>query len=159
MTATPPSPELLGARTTEPRVSYSTFFLRGLEDGADPQTAVTTAPRRWAVLAGPGGVLFRCATTDFHPHVRLESWSAEPPAPPGGWDTLDTVEFELFRHGKVQLNEWDGDPSGEPVDLGGPGVYRLRAASLGRAAARERHAAGEMFFHGTEEWLIQLWPR
>lgn len=33
------------------------------------------------------------------------------------------------------------------------------AACLGRDAAKERHAAGEMFFHGTEEWLLQLWPR
>jgi hypothetical protein len=134
--------------------------LRGLENGADPQEASAKAPRRkrWTVLAGPGGAVFRCGTTDFHPGVRLESWSAERPAPSGAWDTLDTVGFALRVHGRVQLSESDGHPVGDPPDLGGPGAYRLRAASRGRAAAHERHAAGEMFFHGTEEWLLQLWP-
>ncbi|MEV5239545.1 hypothetical protein AB0K89_10600 [Streptomyces cinnamoneus] len=159
MTAVPPPTEPFATRDVQPRIAYFTFLLRGLEDGADPQSACGSAPKRWTVLRGPGGAVFRCGSTDFRPHVRLEAWRGEPPALPGGWDTVDTVEFRLHDSGTVRIEEWDGRPAGDPVDLGGPGAYRLRAASRGREAARLRHAAGETHFHGAEEWLLQLWPR
>ncbi|MFI6288258.1 hypothetical protein ACIBCM_26520 [Streptomyces sp. NPDC051018] len=151
---------LLDEDGAEPRIAYFTFCLSGLEDGADPQSAALAAsPRaRWTVLAGPGGAVFQSATTDHHPSVRLQQWSAEPPVPEGEWDTLDTVRFQLGAHGEIQLVERDGRPVCEVLDLGGPGTYRLRAASRHRAAAQERHTAGEMFFRGTEQWLIQIWP-
>ncbi|GHB48537.1 hypothetical protein GCM10010377_44330 [Streptomyces viridiviolaceus] len=153
------SVEVREERTAWPRISYFTFFLRGLEDGADPQSASSgvSARRRWTVLAGPGGAVFKCGTTDHCPEVRIQYWSGEPPALDGQWDTVDSVRFELHTEGRVQLNESDGFPAGDVLDLGGPGTYRLRAASRGRARAQQRHAAGELFFRGTEEWLLQLW--
>lgn len=142
--------ELRVERTAEPRISYFTFFLRGLEDGADPQSAsaAVSARKRWTVLAGPGGAVFRCTTTDHRPLVRMQLWSAEPPPPEGQWDAQETVHFALHTDGRVQLNEWDGYPAGDVLDLGDPGTYALRAACRTRPSSAA----------GTEDWLLQLWP-
>ncbi|MGW0732460.1 hypothetical protein [Streptomyces sp. NPDC002851] len=143
------SAELRAERTAEPRISYFTFFLRGLEDGADPQaaSAAVSARKRWTVLAGPGGAVFRCGTTDHRPLVRTQVWSAEPPPPGGEWDTQETVRFALHTEGRVQLNEWDGYPAGDVLDLGSPGTYALRAARRMTPSSA-----------GMEDWLLQLWP-
>jgi hypothetical protein len=125
------SAEVIEARTAEPRIAYFTFVLRGLEDYADPQQASASAPRRkpWTVLNRPGGAVFQCGTTDFHPHVRMEFWSGEPPAPPGAWDTRDSGSARSYtRHAPAGFSESSGATT--------PGSLRcLSTASTCRASS------------------------
>lgn len=152
----PAPPQLLGVRTDQTEVMYSTFLLIDPYADDSPLATAVVGEHRPTVDPGtrPGGATLHSGGNDFLPTVRLESWSGPPPTPDGTWDTLDEVEVEM-PSGTAQLSPMDSPPTCKELELGHPGWYRLRACSRGRAAAAAR-GEGE-FFTGVEEWVLQLW--
>jgi hypothetical protein len=49
-----------------------------------------------------------------------------------------------------------GRPAGPDLTVGS-GRFRLRAHCRGRAEARARIGV-DLYYHGVEHWLLQLWP-
>ncbi|MFJ2774689.1 hypothetical protein [Streptomyces sp. NPDC087300] len=149
----------LGPRATvngaTPRIEYHQFKLVDLDGTLD-------VPNNWpqhsriATAAGHG-VLFHTAGNDFHPFVRLEAWPTEPPRQADGlWEVAGEAEF-LSDTGTLLLREWDSGPACDPISIGLPGAYRLRAYCRGRAEAKAL-IGQEMYYEGVEEWLLQVWP-
>ncbi|GLW92321.1 hypothetical protein [Actinokineospora globicatena] len=103
---------------------------------------------------GVNGVLLTSAGTHHWAKAVVEAWSAEP-GQAGSWDAIWEDELRLTS-GVVRLVEVTG-ASERSVALGGPGMYRVRACSRGRADARvngDRDNFGEHFEH----WLLRFWP-
>ncbi|MGW2223817.1 hypothetical protein [Streptomyces formicae] len=139
----------------KPCVEYHQFKLVDLEAAIDvpdgwPQES------RIATAAGHG-VLFWTGGNDFHPTVRLEAWPTEPaPHADGVWEVSGEAEF-VSDTGTLLLREWDSGPVGDPLPVGSPGPYRLRAYCRGRTEAKAL-IGQEMYYEGVEEWLLQVWP-
>ncbi|MEV4498396.1 hypothetical protein AB0J84_22205 [Micromonospora arborensis] len=76
-------------------------------------------------------------------------------------DDVLTLRTELYERARLLAN-----PSTAPFDtaassiitLGEPGWYRIRAHCRGRVEAGSRVGRGELYYHGVEEWLMQMWP-
>lgn len=149
---------LLATRTDQPRVEHHTYLLLDPHGEESPLSTADVDEDR-VVDAGTrgGGAAFWTGGNDFHPTVRLESWSGPAPAPEGEWDTVDEVDVEM-PSGTALVTPMDRPATCEELELGHPGWYRLRAASRGRMEAADR-AEEDDFFHGVEEWVLQLWPR
>ncbi|GAA3021946.1 hypothetical protein [Actinokineospora globicatena] len=103
---------------------------------------------------GVNGVYLVSEGTHHWAKVVIEAWSVEPGLV-GSWDAVWEDELQLTS-GVVRLVEVMG-ASDRSVAVGGPGVYRIRACSRGRADAGangDRDNFGEHFEH----WLVQFWP-
>jgi hypothetical protein len=131
------------------------FVLLDPTDPSGPLDAGTPDLDR-LTLQGPGGVVFGSAGNDFYPAVQVEIWDEPPPSAPGPWDGVETADFES-RSGRLRVRSVEGMPAGPDFTAGPPGRYRLRAYCKGRGEAAERIGV-ELYYHGVEEWLIQIWP-
>jgi hypothetical protein len=80
--------------------------------------------------------------------VRIELWSAEPPADLDDWDHVVEASLEVSS-GRVSLEGVEGPADSEPVEVAA-GVYRLRSSASGL------DGAGEM--EGGDGYRVQLWP-
>jgi hypothetical protein len=139
-------------------VAYRQFTLQA--DG-DPDALTIDLP--WddpsdiAVAGGPGGVLFRSAANDHYPLVRIEQWSGEPPRSQESWETTRESAFTVPAGPQVILSSLFGPDEDAPeITLPGPGRYLARAYVRGCQEASTREEAE--FFHGLEQWLVQIWP-
>jgi len=109
------------------------------------------------LVGGQGGAVFCSAGNDFHPSVHVEVWTGRPPHPaPDEWEESAESTFDAPT-GIFRIASLMGARAGRDITLGPPGRYRLRAHCRGRGEAMERLGI-ELFYHGIEEWLIQLWP-
>jgi hypothetical protein len=152
-------------------VEYQQFLVLDVGSPDHPGDLPTPTDQQ-PVSAGPGGVLLLSAATDHYTAVRLEAWSAAPPAPPGPFDTVTVISLDLTS-GRVHAVPMTAIQSPRTLLAGPPGPYQLRACCQGRARARDavedyrariptdwtRAAADpEPFPRGVEHWLLQLWP-
>lgn len=121
------------------------------------------------VTSAIGAAVFASALSHHRPHVTVEHWSARPPAPPtpsgppgppgpsGPWER--SAEIRLEREGdQVGLSSGVSRLPGPHRLRVPPGSYVLDVRCTGRAEVRARAAAGQSSPHGTEMWLLRLWP-
>jgi hypothetical protein len=122
------------------------------------------APRGTQLLSVGSGALLAVFTSeleDNEPHVVVEHWSAEPPAPDGPWE-VHAQERLTVEAGQLSLSSGiSGVPAPHRLTLP-PGHYDLAVWCRGRAAARaaELDAIDQgSLLPGLEQWLLRLWPR
>ncbi|WP_141753669.1 hypothetical protein [Streptomyces luteocolor] len=139
----------------KPCVEYRHFMLLD-EDGR------IDTPEGWPddahFAAGAGrGVLLGSGGNDFHPLVRIEAWSAEPPQQEAGaWESTSEADF-VSETGNLYVREWDRGLVEGPIATGSTGRHRVRAYCKGRAEARAL-IGKDLYYEGVEEWLLQVWP-
>lgn len=110
-------------------------------------------------LAGPvaetdAGVGFVSAGRDFYPSVRIGIWPEQPGVAAGNWDATGEASI-VVRSGHLRLQSLMADVAGMfEVE---PGTWRMRWRVRGRAEAARRAERGDLFFHGVEEWCLDLW--
>ncbi|MEO3753595.1 hypothetical protein [Streptomyces sp. B6B3] len=144
-------PELLTTTIVEPLVSHRTFVI---DDVNGNPSIGTTVPSGHIATSGENGIVCLTAGNNFYPTVRIEVWTGEPPHSTETWDTVETVELHSVS-GIARVRDLNGTWHGDPIPLGPPITYRLKAHSRGRNEALE---ARQPFFHGVEEWLLTTWP-
>ena len=81
--------------------------------------------------------------------VRIELWSAEPPADPDDWEHVVEASLELSS-GRVSLEGVEGPADSEPLEVAA-GVYRLRSSAAGLDSADE--------MQGGDRYRVQLRAR
>ncbi|MGP3927223.1 hypothetical protein [Streptomyces sp. 8N616] len=150
----PDAPNPTASLTAEPRIEYRQFMFCG-----NAGEVVLPGPRHedsQIIKTGDFGLILHTGGNDFYPTVHVEAWPTEPPEQTTKWDVVEEIDISV-PSGKVMVREWDGGPASDPLHVGPPGSYRFRAHSRGRneAAARVGH---DLYYHGVEQWLIQLWP-
>ncbi|MFP8903928.1 hypothetical protein [Streptomyces atacamensis] len=143
---------LVTTATASPRIEYRQFLLR---DEEAPHHSARLRPGH-ITHPTPHAVVFTTGGNDFYPEVRIEVWTSRPPHSDDQWETVETADFAA-PSGRVRVREWDQGPAGDGIDLGAPGTYRLRAYCRGRTEAAAR-VGQDLYYHGIEEWLLQLWP-
>ena len=148
------APTPIASFTAEPRIEYRQFMICG--KAGEVVLAGSRHEDGHIIKMGDFGLILHTGGNDFYPTVRVEAWPVEPPVQTAKWDVAEEIDISL-PSGTVMVREWDGGHASEPLRVGTPGSYRLRAHSCGRneAAARVGH---DLYYHGAEEWLIQLWP-
>jgi len=132
------------------RPEYGTLVLRDAHvPGSTPATSLI--PRPWPPEAQPGGTIARAAagelegnSRDGHHAVRLEVHDSAPPGDTGDWDDVVEVPYRSGT-GRIGLTMMTGGPGPAQLDLGGPGVFRVRVA---------RRRGGD----DGDTWLLRFWP-
>lgn len=110
-----------------------------------------------AAAGGQGGIHFWSSANDHYPWVRIEQWSGEPPRNPEGWEITRDETFTASATARLELAELFGpEPDAPAITLPRPGQYRVRVHVRGCGEASGRGEAE--FFHGVEQWLLQIWP-
>jgi len=146
------------AEYQEYRPAYGTLTVRDVPraDHSRPRVSEQLAP--FALNTQPSGSLARAgdgwiegvASGDHYHTVRIEAHDA----PPDDndlceWD--DVLDTPFATSGLLCLQTFIDSPVGEPVELGPPGVYRLRLA-------RRPVTAGEDPETGVCEYRLLFWP-
>ncbi|HEY0543402.1 MAG TPA: hypothetical protein VGD53_33915 [Actinoallomurus sp.] len=142
----------------EYRPEYSTFVVRDVlrPDQVRPrvggllaQHAVNTQPCGSFARAGDGWVE-GVASGDHRHAVRIEVHDAPPDDDDlSEWD--DVLETPFITSGVARLALTVDGPTGEPIEFGPPGVYRM-------LFARRPVAAGEDPEGSACEYLLRFWP-
>jgi hypothetical protein len=146
--------ERLSRYDTEVRVEHRMFIGH---DPMHPDDTPEPEPDELFLASGPGGATFCSAGNDFHTSVRIEVWTAEPgPQAADVWEISADTTFEAPSGTFVVSSTMGGEPVPK-IELGPAGNYRLRAHCRGRDEAGRRIGV-ELFYHGVEEWLLQIWP-
>jgi hypothetical protein len=109
------------------------------------------------LVAGAGGLVLCSAGNDFYPDVRVDVWDQEPPPQPAhAWE--ETAEATMTApSGRLRIASVMRAPAGADVTLGPAGDYSVRVHARGRGEAMERLGV-ELYYHGIEAWLLELWP-
>jgi hypothetical protein len=132
-----------------------------LDGGGNATAARAAAGAPWLLAADNIVILVSASDELLHyPSVRVESWAHPVPHPPaGGW--TDTGETSLrLTGGTVAVLPFSGGAvAGEPLTVGPPGRYAVRAYRTGgdqldAIVADDPDAVP----HGTERFLVQFWP-
>lgn len=147
-------PRRLAGYQWEPQVEYRMFVIH--DPGAEAFTGAVPASGQ-LLLPEPGGVVVGSGGNDFYPAVTVESWDGAPPPDAGKWDAVEEADMHL-PSGRLQAESVLAAYASPIVTLGEPGWYRIRAHCRGRAEAGSRVGRGELYYHGVEEWLMQVWP-
>ena len=125
----------------------------------------------WAVAAGPSAgapwlltaddIVILVSASDAllqYPAVRVEAWDRAPTADEGWTDTGEAV-LRLSGGTVGILPFGGGEVAGEPLVVGPPGRYAVRAHRTGGeqvdALLRDDPEAVP---HGVERFLLQFWP-
>jgi hypothetical protein len=132
------------------RPEYGTLVLRdAYVAGAVP--AASPVPRPWPPEAQPGGTIARATagelegnSRDGHHAVRLAAHDGAPPGDAGQWDDVVETPYRSGA-GSVGLTVMTGGPGPAQLDLGGPGLFRVRVA------VRRGGTDGDT-------WLLRFWP-
>lgn len=133
---------------------------RGLFLLIDPDAPLPWPFHTASQLAGPvaetdAGVGFVSAGRDFYPSVKIRLWAAQPRVEAAEWDATGETSI-VVRSGYLRLQSLMADVAGMfEVE---PGRWHMRWGVRGRAEAARRAERADLFFHGTEEWLLDLWP-
>ena len=151
--ATAPARELI----LEPLADRGLFMLIDPDAPLPSWPFQMSSPENLAEIAVPtnSGVGFISAGRDFYPtvYIRISVGPAEPES--GTWDAAGEAELTVIS-GYLSLRSAVGDVAGM-FELTS-GDWRLRWQVRGREKARRRSAGGNLFFHGVEEWFLQMWP-
>lgn len=167
---------------------------RGLFQLGDDAAVETSMPGDEGRPLGQGGtvavsrgrVLLASAVPDHLVAVRLEAWSARPPAPSvpsgasestaaapvaqgpspragdaegrDGWDDDEEVSVEL-PSGRIRLGTLTAGWQEYEFVCGPPGTYGLRVWCTGRDEVLLLAHAGRPVPDGTERYVLQWWPR
>jgi hypothetical protein len=105
---------------------------------------------------GEGGVKLWSAGNDHYPSVRLELWSDTPVRSQEAWELTQEETLSVSATGEVALTTLFGEESDACIALPNLGTYRVRVHVRGRDEAWQRGEA--KWFHGVEQWLLQIWP-
>lgn len=119
------------------------------------QTATATDLRR-PVVPGESGLGFVSAGRDFFPSVEVRIIHGRPPDPSKeDWDFTGEEAIRVLS-GVLSVRSLGGDVAGTfDVD---PGLWHAAWRVRGRDEAAARSSELQMFFHGIEEWALDLWP-
>jgi len=135
-------------------VAYSLFLLQ--EDDGGLALDEIERPDDEIATGGEGGIVLWSAVNDHYPRVRIEQWSGEPPPSQETWEASQDTAFTVSVTGWLELAPIFGaGADARRVGLPRLGSYQARAYVRGRDEARQRGAA--QFFHGIEQWLLQIW--
>jgi hypothetical protein len=149
-------PRLLSATEGEVLVAYTLFLLQ--EDSGSLALDEIERPDGGVATGGEGGVVLWSAANDHYPRVRIELWSGEPPPSQDAWEVGHDTAFTVSVTGRLELTPIFGaPPDARSIKLPRLGTYKMRAYVRGTEEARQRAEAE--FFHGIEQWLLQIWPR
>jgi Family of unknown function (DUF6042) len=132
------------------RPEYGTLVLRdAYVAGSVP--AAPPVPRPWPPEAQPGATIARATagelegnSRDGHHAVRLAVLDGAPPDDTGDWDDVVETPYRSAA-GSVGLTVMTGGPGPAQLDLGGPGLFRVRVA------LRRGGSDGDT-------WLLRFWP-
>lgn len=106
-------------------------------------------------LSTDHGIGFVSAGGDFYPAVRIQITTGPVPPGTGAWETSGETQINVIS-GYLSLRSVLGDVAGMyEVE---PGDWSIRWQVRGRDEAHRKWVAGESYFHGIEEWLLQMWP-
>ncbi|WP_409463458.1 hypothetical protein [Amycolatopsis sp. GA6-003] len=143
-------------------LDYSTLFI---EDDAVDRTIWPPSAGGWLRATEQQVSLSSVSGMFLIPETLLEYWDGEPP-PAAGW-TTSSEALTWFSTGKLCLWRTIREHPLARFDLGGPGLYRVRAHTgdrdrIQQAVEAERHriAAGSATgsLRGVERFLVQFWP-
>ncbi len=122
------------------------------------------------VLDGTGGRFVGCAPDVIviisesellhEAAIRIECWSAEPPAPDGQWDDVQSGRFPVSEASIAVQALWETDLS-ERLPLRSTGWHQVRVHAGGRAAVRQWDAnwdGDDVAPVGLERFVVQIWP-
>jgi hypothetical protein len=112
---------LLDAFETLVSPSYRIF---GLVDTSVDTYSPQADRTKW-LLSAPGMVYLQVPPQVIRASVRLESWSAAPPADDAPWSGEEEVEVQL-PGGDLALETIDGGQQEVPLILPSSGLYRMR---------------------------------
>ncbi len=125
-------------------------------DAPPPWPFEASGPEDLANISVPtnSGIGFVSAGRDFYPTVRIRITVGPAEPESGAWDAAGEATITVIG-GYMSLRSVVGDVAGMfEVTSGG---WQLRWQVRGREAARRRCAEGDLFFHGVEEWFLQMW--
>ncbi|MDQ8704567.1 hypothetical protein RCO28_19030 [Streptomyces sp. LHD-70] len=160
---------LLDSCETTASPSYRLLGLHDTTMGAE--TFHDDADRTKWLLPGPGLVYLQAPSQVITVAIRLESWTTEPPLPPGTWAGREEVEVDL-PEGELCLQTVDGGEMAElPLVLPSAGTYRMRwqwvfnpdrgpftSPLEGRDGVLDQLGAGAADLDGRDQFcLVQVW--
>ncbi|HYN93762.1 MAG TPA: hypothetical protein VES42_07915 [Pilimelia sp.] len=147
--------ELTDRVDTEVFVDHGSFDL--IDDGG-PQRARPdfAATAEWLFVGDNEIIVVSAAGRHHHAAVAVEAWDGEPPSA-AGWEDFRTARLRLDS-GLVEINPLVEGEDASDIEVGGPGVYRVRAHVTGRAALAALDPALPAEPRGVERYLFQFWP-
>ncbi len=151
------NPVRLAGTQGEVRAENHLFHLvdTGTPRTGDPDDQPPSPRRDDLATTGEGAVTFNSALSDHYPHVTLEHWPAEPPAPQGAWHGHTRLELTLAGGRLTLFSGVSRLPAPHTLNPP-PGHYTLDVWCR-RQPAQSRFTTGELIPHGAEQWLLQLW--
>lgn len=154
---------MTGANDSERELAFEPLADRGLFMLVDPE-----APLPWpfhassaedlmnVTVATDTGIGFVSAGSDFFPKVRIRITPGPVEPETGAWDATGEAEISVLS-GYLSLRSLMGDVAGM-FDVE-PGDWKVRWQVRGRDEAHRRWVEGDSYFHGVEEWSLQMCPR
>ncbi|WIN00048.1 hypothetical protein ACTOB_003725 [Actinoplanes oblitus] len=131
-------------------VTYHAFGL--IEDGVDWPIEVPFA-RNGLISPFLGGVLLHTGIHSGHVRVNAVSYSSVPPEINRSldWETIAEVTTRIV-FGRLRVRSYDEDPGLSALSVAGPGLYRIRAYSIGRDVEVDGVNST------TESYRVEVWP-
>lgn len=120
-----------------------------------PLQDATATDLELPVVVSDSGLGFVSAGRDFFPSVEVRLHIRRPALPIEGWDASGEAVVTV-RSGVLSVRSLAGDVSGT-FDAE-PGLWHVAWRVRGRDEAAARTRDLEMFFHGVEQWALDLWP-
>lgn len=135
-------------------VEYSQFFVT--TGTSDDDVGPIFSSTEDFIEVGEGSVLCISALGTHHAGIRLEYWTAPPPAL-ADWEREQTVDVRR-NNGPAFAISLMGRRACEldlPITPGDP--VRMKVACRGRSKVREVFIAEQEPPSGVEQWLVQFW--
>ncbi|MDO0938001.1 hypothetical protein QQY66_42090 [Streptomyces sp. DG2A-72] len=132
-----------------------------LDGGGSAVAARAAAGAPWLLAADNIVILVSASDALLHyPSVRVESWDHPAPRPPdGAWTDTGQTSLQLSGGTVAILPFSGGAVAGDPLPVGPPGRYAVRAHRTGGDTLDALLTDDpDAVPHGIERFLLQFWP-
>ncbi|MBE1575453.1 hypothetical protein ACFORH_00415 [Amycolatopsis roodepoortensis] len=144
-------------------LDYSTLFI---EDDAVDHDIVPPTSGGWLTATEQQVTVSSASGTTSVPEALLEYWDGEPPQPGPDW-VNSSEALAWFSTGRLSIWRTIREHSLGHFELGGPGLYRVRAhtgdrhevrQATDKASRQNDEGSGTRTTQVVERFLIRFWP-
>ncbi|MEV5544053.1 hypothetical protein AB0L13_45370 [Saccharopolyspora shandongensis] len=146
---------LLDTSHTQPRVDEHMFVIGDRDRWSEPLS--TLAFEDPICYSHEAGLVPYSSATNFYANLTLEIHDSapDPASDRGQADAIRETSIQVDS-GEITVRDLNGLEY-DAVTLPAEGRWNIRLIVHGREKAKEKSRT-EYFFHGEEDWTIQLWP-
>ncbi|WP_367134474.1 MULTISPECIES: hypothetical protein [Streptomyces] len=146
--------EPLNTQNLDVFVTHYSFCIQELDDALVPLEYPEGSEAGALVREFPMRLDLESAGHTHTASLAVEVWSSCPElTDPDAWDEVAEASIETATG---ELGVWS-DGLDDQIDLGAPGLWRIRVAAAGREEVqRQAQVVGAV--EGVERWLFQFWP-